>query len=192
MAVTARILSLLGLLALVGCSIGGDSGEAGEAVPIDRAFIDMMVPHHESAVAMAEAALERAEHEELRSMAHDIIAAQTAEIEQMRAWREDWFGSADTPPMDAMPLLPGMEAGEHAAHGDTMDMAAEVAALREADPFDQAFIDAMIAHHEQAIEAAEIALEQTERDEIRQLATAIIGSQQAEIDQLRAWREEWY
>ena len=123
-------------------------------------------------------------------MAQDIIATQTAEIEQMRGWREEWFGSGDTPGMEEMPLMPGMDGGEHGAHGDTMDMAAEVEALREADEFDSAFIDAMIGHHAQAIEASEIALEQTEREEIRQLANAIIEAQRAEIEQLETWRDE--
>ncbi|MDQ3553962.1 MAG: DUF305 domain-containing protein, partial [Chloroflexota bacterium] len=89
-------------------STAGDaSGAAASA--FDQAFIDMMVPHHESATEMAKLAAEQAEHEELRTLAGEIIAAQEAEISQMREWRGEWFGSVETPPMDAMPLLPGME-----------------------------------------------------------------------------------
>ena len=161
--------------------------------PIDQAFIDMMVPHHESAIAMAEIAQERAERLELRDMADDIVAAQSAEIEQMKAWRQEWFGTADTPSMDAMPMLPGMSmpAG-HSMSGGAMDMAAEVESLRGAEPFDREFIDAMIRHHEQAVDAAEIVLAKTERDEVRALAEEIISAQTSEIEQLRDWRVEWY
>lgn len=161
--------------------------------PIDQAFIDMMVPHHESAIAMAEIAQERAERLELRDMADDIVAAQSAEIEQMKAWRQEWFGTADTPSMDAMPMLPGMSmpAG-HSMSGGAMDMAAEVESLRGAEPFDREFIDAMIRHHEQAVDAAEIVLAKTERDEVRALAEEIISAQTSEIEQLRDWRAEWY
>ena len=50
---------------------------------VDAAFASMMTPHHEGAVAMAEEAAERGEHEEIRDLAADIIEAQEAEIEMM-------------------------------------------------------------------------------------------------------------
>lgn len=206
--------SLMMLTILVaGCSAGGTSDApppAASATPldspalptafasgeaaIDQAFIDMMVPHHRSAVEMAKLAPERAEHEELRTLAGDIITAQEREISEMKAWRAEWFGSDQTPPMDAMPVLPGVEMpgmGDD-MDGATMDMTAAIEMLRTADPFDEAFIEAMIGHHESAIAAAEVVLPQTERPEIRSLAEDIIESQQAEIDQMETWRAEWY
>jgi len=180
----------LASLAIVASACTGISG--GDA-PIDRAFIDMMVPHHESAIAMAEMAQERAEQPELRQMADDIVAAQSAEISQLKDWRREWFGSADTPSMEEMPMLPGMSmpAG-HSMSGGAMDMTQEVDALRDADPFDRFFLDAMIRHHEQAVEAARIVLTETSRDEVRGLAEDIIEAQTREIEQLRDWRAEWY
>lgn len=177
---------------IISIVLAGCAGITGGDPSIDRAFIDMMVPHHESAVAMAEIALERAEHPELRELAQDIIDAQSAEIGQLKEWRAQWFGSSDTPSMDEMPMLPGMSMEGHAMNGATMDMAREVDGLRSAEPFDRLFIDAMIRHHEQAVEAAQIVLEETDRAEIRQLAEAIIETQTAEIEQLREWREAWY
>lgn len=61
--------------------------------PFDRVFIDMMIPHHEGAVVMAKALLKGGEHPELRRMAREIISAQAREIEQMRAWRNAWYGA---------------------------------------------------------------------------------------------------
>lgn len=160
--------------------------------PFDQRFIDMMVPHHEAAVAMAESARQRATRDELRAMADDIIEAQTAEIAQLRAWREAWFGSPETPPMDAMPMLPGVRMGGELMIGDRMDMRDDVEQLRRAEPFDQAFIDAMIQHHWSAIDAAQSALDRSSRDEIRRLAEAIIEAQSREIAQLSRWRADWY
>ena len=160
--------------------------------PFDQRFIDMMVPHHEAAIAMAEIARERATREELRTLADEIIDAQSAEIAQLRAWREAWFGSADTPPMEAMPMLPGVRMGGELMIGDRMDMRDDVGQLRSAEPFDQAFVDAMIQHHGSAIDAAQSALRYASRDEIRQLAEAIIDAQSREIDQMREWRAAWY
>jgi uncharacterized protein (DUF305 family) len=95
------VLALV-VLAAVASACSGISGDA----PIDRDFIDMTVPHHESAIAMAEIARERAEHPELEQLADDIIGAQSAEITQLKGWREEWFGSSDTPSMEEMPMLP--------------------------------------------------------------------------------------
>jgi hypothetical protein len=49
------------------------------AADFDQSFIYMMVPHHESAIAMASIAQQRAEHAEIKSMADDIIAGQGTE-----------------------------------------------------------------------------------------------------------------
>ena len=43
----------------------------------------MMVDHHEGAIAMAELALDRADHPEIRTLAQAIIDAQQTEIEAM-------------------------------------------------------------------------------------------------------------
>lgn len=168
---------------------------SAEGAAIDLAFIDMMVPHHQSAVEMAKLATERAQHPELRTMADEIIAAQEREIAQLKGWRQDWFGSDATPPMDAMPMLPGMEMpgmDDHGMTGSTMDMTADIEMLRSATDFDETFLELMTAHHEMAIEAANLVLTQTERPEIRGLAEDVIESQQAEIDQMGEWRAEWY
>ena len=39
---------------------------------------------------------------------------------------------------------------------------------------------------------AEMVLEQAEREEIHTLAEAIIAAQQAEIEQMQGWLNEWY
>ena len=85
-----------------------------QPMSFDAQFIDMMVPHHQGAVEMAKIAQQRAEHPEIAQMAEAIITAQESEIGQMKAWRLAWFGSDETPPMERMPMVPGMGGG-HAA-----------------------------------------------------------------------------
>lgn len=46
----------------------------------DAAFLREMTVHHDSALDMAQLALTRATHDELRALARDIIVAQAKEI----------------------------------------------------------------------------------------------------------------
>ncbi len=144
----------------------------------DAAFVDAMVPHHEGAVEMAEVALENAEHEEIRVLAQDIISGQRAEIDLFGEMREELGGTTAEMSQEEMEGMMGMSE-------DPQQLANE-------DPFDLAFIDAMIPHHESAIEMAKVALEESEDPEIREIAQGIIEAQEREIQQMTQWREEWY
>ena len=183
----ALFVGAIGAVLLIGT---GYAVTRTQPMSFDAQFIDMMVPHHQGAVEMAKIAQERAEHPEITQMAEMIITAQEGEISQMKAWRLAWFGSDETPPMERMPMVPGM--GGHGGHG-TMDMAADVEALRAApEPFDKAFIEAMIPHHQSAIDAAKAAEGRAERAEIKELAQAIMTDQQREIEQMQQWLQVWY
>ncbi|MGZ8286632.1 MAG: DUF305 domain-containing protein [Allosphingosinicella sp.] len=61
--------------------------EAANKVPmtgdIDRDFVALMVPHHQSAVEMARVYLEHGKDPELRRLSENVIASQEAEIRQM-------------------------------------------------------------------------------------------------------------
>jgi len=174
------------------------AGETVENASFDVQFIDMMVPHHQGAVEMAHVAELRAQRPELKAMAADVINGQAAEIERMRTWRAAWTGSGQTPPMEKMPTLGvtngmlGM-AGNGMDSAPTMNMAKDVEALHTAaEPFDAAFIEAMIPHHQSAIEAARLALQQASHPELKDLAANIIDAQLREIGQMQVWRTQWY
>jgi uncharacterized protein (DUF305 family) len=141
--------------------------------PYDATFIDGMIVHHEGAITMARQALEQAERQEIKQLAQAVVSAQDGEITQMRAWRAAWYPDlADT-------------------GGMAMDMGPMEVPAGDA-PFDQRFIQAMIPHHEGAIAMARDALEQAERQEIKELAQAVITAQEGEIAQMKAWLQEWY
>lgn len=73
---------------------------------------------------------------------------------------------------------------------DSMEMSMD---LGEADSeYDRRFIDAMIVHHEGAIEMARDVQENSTRPELLQLADEIITAQQTEIEQMQTWRDAWY
>jgi uncharacterized protein (DUF305 family) len=118
---------------------GDEPGVSGQ-VQFDRAVIDAMVPHHQAAIAMAREAKQAGLRQpELISIADDIIATQQAEIDQMLAWREQWFGSEETEPQEAALEVLGLTPAEAGMeHGD-VDLAS-------VDDVDQTFAGMMIGH----------------------------------------------
>ncbi|MGE0201555.1 MAG: DUF305 domain-containing protein [Candidatus Melainabacteria bacterium] len=60
----------------------------------DERFIDMMIPHHEGAVTMAKDAMQKSQRPEIKAMAQNIIDSQQKEIEKLKTWRKEWYGSA--------------------------------------------------------------------------------------------------
>ena len=146
----------------------------------DRRFIDAMVPHHQGAIAMAEVALKNAEHEEIVQLSRNIISSQQAEIEELKSIKQEEFGTSNVP----------MEMSQEQMRG--MGMMMNPQQLANQKPFDEAFLDAMIPHHQSAIEMAQVALEKSDNPKIKELAENIISAQQREIEQMREWRMEWY
>ncbi len=175
---------------------GMGSGNGGSSMsmpmetgPLDQQFIDMMVPHHMMAVQMAQMAQMRGEHPELKMLAASIIMSQSTEITQMQGWRKAWYGSDQTPPMDKMPMLAGMPAGDMTAMSHMM---ADMTAMQTANPFDRAFLTAMIPHHQSAVDAARIEQDKGQHAELKTLAGSIITDQNKEIAQMQGWLKTWY
>ena len=67
--------------AMVKMMIGMEIKPTGD---VDHDFVDMMVPHHQGAIDMAQAELRRGHNEQLRRIAQEIIVTQQQEIAAMR------------------------------------------------------------------------------------------------------------
>ncbi|HKR81378.1 MAG TPA: DUF305 domain-containing protein [Candidatus Saccharimonadales bacterium] len=63
-------------------------GKTGD--DFDKAFISGMIEHHQGAIDMANLAKASAKHQEIKSMADDIVSAQSKEIGQMKSWQSEW------------------------------------------------------------------------------------------------------
>ena len=167
---------------------GAGHDMAGMSVEFDQMYIDMMLPHHTSIIALAQAAQERLTDERLRAIAGNIITSQSAENEELRGHREGWYGSAEPMPMDGammgmmMEMMPGM--GDMAVMQQQMDPHALVSAFCAGEDADLAFIELTIPHHLMAIRASEAALDEATREEIREVAKRVIADQQREIEEL--------
>ncbi|MCA1781350.1 MAG: DUF305 domain-containing protein [Dermatophilaceae bacterium] len=148
---------------------------SGSGTPDDVMFAQMMIPHHEQAVEMADTALDATTSSpQVRELALDIKAAQDPEIETMRGWLDAWEAphSADS----------GMD------HDSGMMDETEMSALHEAQgpEFDRMWLTMMIEHHEGAITMAQDVRSTTEDEEVAALSEQIIAAQEAEIGTMQA------
>lgn len=156
----------------------------------DLRFIDAMRLHHRGAIVMAEEAQQKSQRPEIRKLAGNIIEAQTREENKLlREWRSAWYPQAgsefvtyDSANKSVIPM----------SEQQKQSMAMLEALGAADDQFDLRFMNAMIAHHEAATQMAQDALSKSKRSEVKQLAQEIIDSQQAEIDQMKQWRQVWY
>ncbi len=187
-----RALKLLALtlgIVLAGAGVaacgGGSGGEPSERRPPgpELAFLQSMVPHHDSAVEMAKVADAEATTPFVKRLAADIERTQTAEIAHMRRIHERLFGTPLEPDMGAHMAL-GLSAQE--AGMEHMDGAAMIRGKR---PFDRAFVDEMVPHHEGAMRMARVVLEKGRDPELRRLAQDIVVAQKKEIEEMKRFRQ---
>ncbi|MGW3622160.1 DUF305 domain-containing protein [Streptomyces sp. NPDC000880] len=60
-----------------------DKLETAEGAEFDKMFAEMMIKHHEGAIAMAKTEKEDGKYDPAMNLADDVVKTQTAEIEQM-------------------------------------------------------------------------------------------------------------
>lgn len=75
------------------------NGKTGDA--FDKAFLAQMMMHHQEAIDMAKPAGTNASHEDVKTIADNIITAQTKEVNQMMGWQAQW-GYATSSSSDSM------------------------------------------------------------------------------------------
>ena len=176
-------LGFVGLILLLALSTGSES-ESTAGRQTDGAFLTSMVPHHEDAIEMATLARRRANRSEIKTLASEIIDAQTGETQEMGLAHQRIFGEP----------LPegGMMHGDLGLSEAEMGMPMDMRELESAREFDRSFIDAMIRHHQAAIRMARVEIERGSDAGVKRLAAAIVAAQSREIEQMNSWRRSWY
>ncbi|SCX15222.1 DUF305 domain-containing protein [Candidatus Aquiluna sp. UB-MaderosW2red] len=180
-----RFLAITGTLLisgsfLTGCAMQMDgmdmsssqSSENSGFSGMDVMFAQMMIPHHQQAVEMSTLAESRSLNPEVLAIAAKIKAEQDPEIDQMRSW------------------LKAANSSETMAHSMGMDgmlSETEIAKLEGSSgvEFDQLFLAGMIAHHQGAIEMADMVVN-SKNSEAAKLGADIIKMQTSEILELQA------
>jgi uncharacterized protein (DUF305 family) len=177
---TAATAAFATALFAAACGNGGDEDSAttpesaaqtAEFNDADVLFAQMMIPHHEQAVDMADLADTRA-GSEVQALAEEIRAAQGPEIEQMETLLDAWGAEA--------------ESGTDHSQMDGMLSEEQMTQLEDAEgeDFDTLFLEFMVLHHEGAVDMARTELADGVNPEARELAEEIIAAQEAEIEQM--------
>jgi uncharacterized protein (DUF305 family) len=190
--------------------LGQLSGDA-----FDQTFLQQMVTHHAMAVLMARPVVANSARQELKDLGMTIIGDQTREISQMRSWARDWYTLDIPDPLTSAgasqptPMTTPMSGMDHGAMpGGTGEMAGtSIVAMSQmnsdmsmmadlwklpAPRLDAVFLSLMIPHHQGAIEMANLVPTRAVHQQLKDLATGIIQSQSAEINQMNNWLAGWF
>ncbi|MEU4660950.1 DUF305 domain-containing protein [Micromonospora chalcea] len=172
-------------------SAAGASPSADATVnDADVMFAQMMIPHHQQAVTMADLAPTRASDPELKALAAKIKAAQDPEIATMKGWLTAWGKPTDLPSDHSMPGMsatpghgmPGMDSG---MPGMLSEQQMKDLAAANGAAFDKMFAEMMIAHHKGAIDMARTEQADGSNPEAKALAARIASDQAAEVQTLQ-------
>jgi uncharacterized protein (DUF305 family) len=158
-------------------------GSFDENKPFDLQFIDQMIMHHQGAIMSSDHMISDSQRPELRQLYENIQKSQSEQIEQMKAWRKEWYPDAeDTPGMPSGMMNGGMMQG--------MMGGSSMQEMMGANATDAMFLRMMIPHHQAAVDMSEQALDKAEHPELKELAQTIIDEQSAEIEQMRGYLEK--
>ena len=166
----------------------GHGGMMHEA-EFDLMYIDMMIPHHESIIALATVAVDELTHPRLIEIANAIVATQQSEIDELKQLRAEWYGDAEPVSMEMMMGMPGMSS-DMAMMEQQMSAEWQVQTFCAAEDKDLAFIDQVIPHHQMAVDASRAAVEMATHPELVEIAQAVITAQEAEIAEIELIRSE--
>ena len=136
----------------------------------DRAFLSMMIPHHQAALDMSRAVLPVSKDAHVKVWATNIIRSQQAEIGTMTALLKP-LGGPD-PRMAAM--MNSMK---------SMGMK-----VKDAKNPDVAFVQGMLPHHDSAIDMSKIALQRSSDPKVLSIAQDIVLAQAKEMYAFRTWQ----
>ena len=165
--------NMLGMNATMPGGMGMPCGGMGMGMTYpaysDKAFLSGMIPHHEAAVDMAKAVLQKGDDSYVKGWAQSVIKDQEAEIAQMRKMLGAMGGQDDK-----------------AAEGMRQAMRAMTGMSVSSDP-DVEFVAMMVPHHAGALHMATQAILASNDEKIIELAQEIIEKQTDEIITYRQW-----
>jgi uncharacterized protein (DUF305 family) len=192
MSTSSRIVAVTAVLATAvvvsSCSKGNDDSQHATATSTTSAtvavhnaddvmFAQMMIPHHQQAVELAALAPEHSTNQALLTLAATVSAEQQPEINAMKALLLQW--DVDPNARD-----------DHGGHGAGMQGMVDDATMAKlkslkGPEFDTLWLQAMIGHHQGAIDMAKAEIANGQSVDMTAMAKTMVTAQQAEINQMK-------
>jgi LPXTG-motif cell wall-anchored protein len=140
------------------------------------AYVNQIVAHHQAALDMSQAVVDRASNQEVRDAAAKIIEDQQMEIDDLTTFLQEKY-DRQVNPDERMAMDPSM-----------------MEQLRSADPAtaEKMFLLGMREHHEIAIQMGEITLEKAQSEEILSQAETMVRTQGAEQQEFAGYLQDFY
>jgi uncharacterized protein (DUF305 family) len=136
---------------------------------VDLRYLDGMIAHHLAAIYLLEQAQTHSQRPEIQDLASAVIAADLAEIEELYDYKKDWYDN--TRPVTEFEKI-------------NLGTADEL--------FDLRLLNALLAHHHQAIDAAMEISTKSVRNEVLNLANQTATALSANAAVLESYRKDWY
>lgn len=161
----------LGFIALMALAVAPLASLADARAPhrsqarFEVRFMTDMIDHHAMALT----------HPELQQLCEEMMAAQSAEIEQMQTWLHDWYGVSHEPEMSS----------------DDQEQLEELASLSGAE-FEIEFMRMMIRHHAVAVIRGANCIHRAYHHELKELCHDMVKAQLMEIQTMQGWLCHWY
>ena len=147
-----------------------NSQSASDLEMNESMFAEMMIPHHQQAVDMSDLALIKSTNPKILDLAQRIKSAQSSEIIQMQSW----LGGKEANSMMTDHSMGGMLTDEEFSKLESSSGAT----------FDTLFLEGMIAHHEGAIDMAQM-IKETTTQEVNAFGLNVVEVQLAEIREMK-------
>lgn len=141
----------------------------------DLDFANMMIMHHQGAIAMANLELESGDNSTMRATAQEIITAQQQEIQDFQQILQGMSDNEDDMSF-SMELMMSM---------DKMDTTADTQLIT--GNVDRDFATLMMVHHQAALDNASAYLHHGTNPELLAMANMIVDVQTEEIIELGNW-----
>lgn len=150
----------------------------------DLDFANMMIPHHQSAVDMAEKYLPKGKDEKIKTIAQNIIAAQKKEIEELKTMIANHKpGEVKKEHSDG-----GHGADGHNELTDAMKkMMDNMKGMKMSGDADKDFVSMMIPHHQSAVDMGENQISHGKNVELKKFAQKVVNDQTKEIKEFQDW-----